>query len=127
MDASGKRALSEMDASSGTNIWDALKVGLAQALLFERRGFNTSLLLFTDGDPNQNPPMGLIPTVEKALTGMKQDFTIPTFGLGYSVDSHLMENTARLSYGVYGYSPPCTMVGTTFVNFVVSALAMVVQ
>jgi hypothetical protein len=108
-------------------MWDALRLGLDEAKGFSGRGFNTSLLLFTDGEPNQNPPMGIIPTLRDALSSTRQDFTISTFGFGYSIDSDLMENIARLGHGVYGYCPDCTMVGTIFINFIAASLSTLTQ
>jgi hypothetical protein len=131
MNAAGKRAaikvVEMMDPNGGTNIWDALRLGLEQGKSYQGRGFNTTLLLFTDGEPNQNPPMGIVPTLRDALAGIKQTFTISTFGFGYSIDSDLMESIARLGHGIYGYCPDCTMVGTIFINFLASALTTIVQ
>jgi hypothetical protein len=119
--------INNMQEKGMTNIWDALRLGLEQAKGFYGRGFNTSLLLFTDGEPNQNPPMGIIPTLTEALSDMQPDFTISTFSFGYSIDSDLMENIARLGHGIYGYCPDCTMVGTVFINFLASVLTTIVQ
>jgi Mg-chelatase subunit ChlD len=131
MNSEGKafanESINQMEASGGTNIWDALKVGCEQAKRFEGRGFNVSILLFSDGEPNENPPMGIVRTLRNALSATKQDFTISTFGFGYSIDSGLMENIARLGHGIYGYCPDCTMVGTIFINFLASALATIAQ
>jgi hypothetical protein len=119
--------INNMYEKGATNIWDALRLGLEQAKGFSGRGFNTSLLLFTDGEPNQNPPMGIIPTLTEALSNVQQDFIISTFSFGYSIDSDLMENIARLGHGIYGYCPDCTMVGTVFINFLASILTTIVQ
>jgi hypothetical protein len=131
MNSAGKRTaidvLETMNPNGGTNIWDALRLGLEEGKSYQGRGFNTVLLLFTDGEPNQNPPMGIIPTLRDALVGIKQTFTISTFGFGYSIDSDLMENIARLGHGIYGYCPDCTMVGTIFINFLAAALTTIVQ
>jgi Mg-chelatase subunit ChlD len=131
MNLSGKiranQAIDEMIAGGGTNIWDALTVGFEQAKTFEGRGFNTSLLLFSDGESNENPQMGVVRTLRRAMTGMNQDFTISTFGFGYSVDSALLENIARLGHGIYGYCPDCTMVGTIFINFLATILTTIIQ
>jgi Mg-chelatase subunit ChlD len=124
---SAKEAITAMRASGNTNIWDALRVGLGETKNFNGRGFNISLLLFTDGEPNQNPPLGIIPTLRTVLPQTKRDFTISTFGFGYSIDSELMENIARLGNGIYGYCPDCTMVGTIFINFLAATLTTIAQ
>jgi hypothetical protein len=79
--------------------------------------------------------MGIVPTLRNALSAIKQDFTISTFGFGfglgfgfgYSIDSGLIENIARLGHDVYRYCPDCTMVRTIFINFLTSALATIAQ
>jgi hypothetical protein len=121
------RVINAMNAQGRTNIWDALRLGLEQAKTFSGRGFNISLLLFTDGEPNQNPLMGIVPTLKEALSEMNQDFAISTFGFGYAINSGLMENIARLGHGVYGYCPDCTMLGTILINFLAAALTTIAQ
>ena len=74
--------------------------------------------LFTDGEPNINPPMGIVPSLKEVISGIPNvDFTISTFAFGYQVDSKLMEEISKIGNGIYGYCPDCTMVGTIFVNF----------
>jgi hypothetical protein len=119
--------INNMQDRGSTNIWDALRVAFGETKHFSGRGFNTSLLLFTDGEPNQNPPMGIIPTLTNVLVQTKQDFTISTFGFGYSIDSELMENIAPLGNGIYGYCPDCTMVGTIFINFLAATFTTIAQ
>ncbi|KAK8846497.1 hypothetical protein M9Y10_020520 [Tritrichomonas musculus] len=118
-----------------TNIWDALDKGIDQALkekiAIEKSGKedsdiqrNTSILLFTDGEPNINPPMGIIPTLEDKYTEFSSHFTISTFGFGYDIDSDLMKQIAEIGNGIYGYCPDVTMVGTVFINYLSSLISM---
>jgi hypothetical protein len=100
---------------------------LKQAGEFSGRKCNTSLLLFTDGEPNINPPMGIIPSLTEALSETKFDFSISTFGFGYHIDSKLMEGTARQGHGIYGYCPDCTLVGTIFINYLAASLTTIAQ
>jgi hypothetical protein len=83
--------------------------------------------LFTDGEPNQNPPMGIIPTLTEAMSSMKIDFSISTFGFGYQIDCDLMENIAKLGHGIYGYCPDCSMVGIIFINYLANSLTTICQ
>ena len=54
-------------------------------------GHNTCLMLFTVGEPNENPTMGIIPSLKEAISDTKNvNFSISTFALGYNVDSLLM-------------------------------------
>ena len=116
--------IQEMDADGCTNIWDALRLGILEAQKY--REYNTCLLLFTDGEPNVNPPMGIIPTLRESMSSIKDvNFTISTFAFGYDVDSELMEEIAQIGNGIYGYCPDCTMVGTIFTNFMANILTTV--
>ena len=87
-----------------TNIWDALRLGMIEAQKYNE--YNTCLMLFTDGEPNENPPMGIIPTFKEAISEIKKvNFTISTFAYGYDADSELMEEIAQIGNGIYGYCP----------------------
>ena len=78
---------------------------------------------FTDGEPNINPPLVIVPSLKEIISGMEDvNFTISTFAFGYNVDSVLMEEIAQVGNGIYGYCPDCTMVGTIFVNFMANIL-----
>ena len=107
MDERGKNIMfyvieSSMRASGKTNIWDALKLGMLEAQKYKE--CNTCLLLFTDGEPNVNPPKGIIPTLKESLSTIKDvNFTISTFAFGYKFDSKLMEEIAQIGNGIYGY------------------------
>ena len=116
--------IKKMHADGWTNIWDALRVGMIEAQKYKE--YNTCLLLFTDGEPNENPPMGIIPTLRESISDIKDvNFTISTFAFGYNVDSKLMEEIAQIGNGIYGYCPDCTMVGTIFTNFMANILTTV--
>ena len=116
--------IQKMHPDGCTNIWDALRIGMIEAQKFKE--YNTCLMLFTDGEPNENPPMGIIPTLREAISDIKDvNFTISTFAFGYNVDSKLMEEIAQIGNGVYGYCPDCTMVGTIFTNFMANILTTI--
>lgn len=118
--------------TGATDIWSALDMAIDEAVsqyqkrkIEEKSLVNTSLLLFTDGEPNRNPPMGIIPSLKDKLEDCEMTFTISTFGFGYSIDSYLMEEIARTCNGVYGYCPDATMVGSIFINYLSSLASMV--
>ena len=116
--------IKNMHADGCTNIWDALRLGILEAKKF--KNYNTCLMLFTDGEPNENPPMGIIPSLRETISDIKDvNFTISTFAFGYNVDSVLMEEISQIGNGVYGYCPDCTMVGTIFTNFMANILTTV--
>ena len=84
-----------MHPKGWTNIWDALRLGLIEAQKY--RNYNTSLILFTDGEPNRNPPKGIIPSLKETISDIKDiNFTISTFAFGYNVDSILMEEISKI-------------------------------
>ena len=110
-----------MKACGNTNIWDSLRLAIEVTKRF--KNYNTCLMLFTDGEPNINPPLGIVPSLKEIISGMEDvNFTISTFAFGYNVDSVLMEEIAQVGNGIYGYCPDCTMVGTIFVNFMANIL-----
>ena len=116
--------IKKMRPDGCTNIWDALRLGINEAQKYNE--YNTCLMLFTDGEPNENPPMGIIPTLKEAISDIKKvNFTFSTFAFGYNVDSKLMEEIPLIVNGVYGYCPDCTMVGTIFTSYMASILTTV--
>lgn len=117
--------IKQMNPSGTTNIWDALRLGINEAEKFSESVYSTYLLLFTDGEPNVNPPMGIVPSLKEKLSDIKMNFTLSTFAFGYSVDSELMEDIAKVGNGIYGYCPDCTMVGTIFINYMANILTTV--
>jgi len=51
-------ALEMLTDGGSTNLWDGLKTGLDQ--LKDTSGLNSSVMLFTDGMPNVEPPRGYL-------------------------------------------------------------------
>ena len=127
-DEQGKKEIftkiENMKASGSTNIWDALRLGILVSQRYNN--YSTCLMLFTDGEPNINPPMGIVPSLKEVISNIPNvDFTISTFAFGYQVDSKLMEEISKIGNGIYGYCPDCTMVGTIFVNFMSNILTTI--
>jgi len=126
--SSGKEAtihaIESMHPSGLTNIYGALCLGIERAQSLQGQSKNVSLMLFTDGEPNVNPPLGIIPSLQDTLSGTNMQYSISTFGFGYSLDSELLEAIANIGHGIYGYCPDCTIVGTTFINYVSSLLTI---
>jgi len=50
---------------------------------------------------------------------------IHVFGYGYELDTYLLSEIAEVGYGTYTYIPDCSMVGTSFVNFMANSLATI--
>ncbi|KAJ4462146.1 putative Protein arginine N-methyltransferase 6 [Paratrimastix pyriformis] len=62
-------AIDSLDASGATNIWDGIRVAMDISRMPLCAQKNVHTLLLTDGEPNENPPRGIIPTFRKALAG----------------------------------------------------------
>lgn len=121
--------IDELKPTNTTNIWDALKLSFDIASHPDHENKNISILLFTDGEPNVNPPRGIIPTMNRKLETINQsaetqnvNFTINTFGFGYQLDSLLLRNIANYGKGQFSFIPDASMVGTVFVNFISNVL-----
>ena len=119
---SANRLIDNLAPTSTTNIWEALRLGIEIAGNPENVGKNVSILLFTDGVPNNNPPRGIVKSLERLMDRTNINFTINSFGFGYELDSSLLRNISDMGNGSYSFIPDATMVGTIFVNFVANAL-----
>ncbi|KAG9046475.1 hypothetical protein FS837_004318 [Tulasnella sp. UAMH 9824] len=86
----------------------------------------SSIFLLTDGQPNVEPPRGHIPMLKLYLESQPKDktkFTINTFGFGYSLDSKLLNDIAKIGNGHFGFIADSGMVGTNFVHAVANTYA----
>lgn len=119
------QVLENIKTEGMTNIWDGLRVALLNVEKITDPNVNISVMLLTDGEPNQNPPRGIVPTLQSTIESRKinQSFTINTFGYGYSLDSKLLIDISECGSGSYGYIPDSSMVGTIFVNYLSNVLA----
>lgn len=119
--------LDMLEPMYSTNIWGALKTAVEEVMKSPVcKSTNNYILLFTDGEPNINPPEGIMPELRKKLKGIPvyhEHFTIHTFGYGYALDSRLLYDISVLGNGIYNYIPDSTMIGTTFVNFLSNSLS----
>ncbi len=116
-------ALGTLVPDGRTNIWDGLREALAIVAKPECAGKNVHMLLLTDGEPNENPPRGIVPTLQSFLNARPSNVTISTFGFGYEMDSTLLSDISKTGNGIYAYIPDASLVGTVFSNFISNALA----
>lgn len=127
MDALGKakaeKEISSLDPDGNTNLWDGLLTGLEVLRTSSGKGRLGSLLLLTDGQPNEIPPEGHIPALQKYIDKNGLSCSINTFGFGYSMDSELLKELATHGNGMYAFIPDSGFVGTTFVNATSNILA----
>lgn len=121
-------SIEALEADGQTNIWDALRSSISMVGANPAcRYMNTCILLFTDGEPNVNPPRGIMRSLNNLMKSVSRVFSIHTFGYGYQLDSELLLDIATAGFGAYNYIPDSTMVGTIFVNFVSNALSSAVK
>jgi Mg-chelatase subunit ChlD len=134
MDAAGRdlalEAVNSAVADGMTHLWSALREVTATAMTLQNDHPDSTIhvLLFTDGEPNDYPPGGILPGFVAELEGMpERRFTVSTFGFGCDINSHLLGEIARFGGGVYCYCPDSLAVGTTFNNFLAQAMLCAAQ
>lgn len=130
--------LKSLEADGMTNLWDGLFKGLEllkarfdptqptlNAGLAQR---NSTILLLTDGEPNIEPPRGILPMLKRYTDRPENKFQgiINTFGFGYSLHSHLLRDIAIQGNGMYAFIPDSGFVGTAFVNALANTLSTVI-
>lgn len=109
-----------------TNIWDGLRLAIDE--ISQLRGddlnANVQVYLLTDGEPTITTPRSLPETVENYLRvkSLQVPIVFNTFGYGYSLDSRLLYDVAKLGKGSFGYIPDSSMVGTVFINALSNSL-----
>lgn len=108
-----KDMISNLIAGGGTNIWDALRVSLE---LSKKVNSKVEILLFTDGESNENPPRGIIQTLKDYSDKSKTNVSIHTYGFGNNINSKLLYDISCQKNGMFGFIPDSTMIGTVFVN-----------
>lgn len=108
--------LQALHTEGSTNLWDGLLVGMDVLRAKSRDGRIPSVFLLTDGQPNVQPPRGHLQMLQRYKDEHQVNFTINSFGFGYNLDSHLLDELATEGGGAYAFIPEATFVGTVFVN-----------
>jgi uncharacterized protein YegL len=114
-------AINNLRTEGMTNIWDGLRCGIDEVCKSDKNVHRTVMLL-TDGQPNQNPPSGIMNTLKRYVERTECDVVIDTFGFGYNLDSTLLNEIAVYGNGNYAFIPDGTMVGTIFVDAISNTL-----
>jgi Mg-chelatase subunit ChlD len=119
--AAAMTALEKLAPYAATNLWGGLQTGM-DTLKGSKLG---SVLLFTDGVPNVEPPRGHLPMLKtyKDKNGGSYPGTINTFGFGYSLDSKLLNEIALEGGGQYAFIPDAAFVGTVFIHSIANLLS----
>jgi hypothetical protein len=130
MDAAGKQrameAMGRIGTSGGTNLWGGLSESMDMMNSTTYMNHNAGgVILLTDGEPNVNPPAGILPEYVKKLSAMNFQTPIHTFGYGYSLDSKLLATISKLTGGGFGHIPDYTMCNTIFINRMSNSFASI--
>jgi hypothetical protein len=105
-----------LTADGGTNIWDAIRVTI-ELVKASKCNEKVHILLFTDGESNDDPPRGIIPTLTDYLVqNSSVDISISTFGFSNNINSTLLFNISKLKNGIFNFIPDGSMIGTVFIN-----------
>lgn len=123
------KLIDDINVDGQTNIWDGLRLAIEEISQIKDMDINTNIVLLTDGEPNLNPPRGIVDTLSDTLasTQFTLPYTISTFGFGNSLDSQLLNSISYCGSGTYGYIPDSSMVGTIFVSWIANALSTYIQ
>ncbi|ORX44984.1 hypothetical protein BCR36DRAFT_585864 [Piromyces finnis] len=118
-------SINKMNLGGCTNIWRGIEEGINVSKSVTYKNYQKSLMVFTDGNSNINPPDGVYQTLKDTLKVCDDKFTISTFSFGNDVGPKLLIDIANLGNGIYGYCPDGTMVGTIFINYMASLLSTI--
>jgi hypothetical protein len=99
--------IDKMRPSGMTNLWAGVKKAIEMA-----GGTNTTVMVFTDGLPNQHPATGY----DIAYDGccMKGGGSIHTFGFGNNLSVDILFKMSQRYNGTFNYISDSSMIGTTF-------------
>jgi uncharacterized protein YegL len=100
----------------GTNIWKGIITALNMLNERENKNNNSTIMLFTDGCPNNSPAKGEIEELKIKYINEKLNTPIHTYGFGYNLQKGLLYGISKITNGVNYFIPDGTMVGTIFVN-----------
>jgi hypothetical protein len=105
-----------LTANGGTNIWEALRIAI-ELVKASKCGEKVHILLFTDGESNNDPPRGIVPTLTEYLDqNSSLNISISTFGFSNNINSSLLFNISKLKNGIFNFIPDGSMIGTVFIN-----------
>ncbi len=120
----GIDAIDIMIAGGGTALWDGLKCGLDTVKFGKRQNATVSVILLTDGLPSPACPRGELTELQEYLltNEMSEDpAPVHTFGIGYDLNSQLLESLSQETGGSFNFIPDGGMVGTVVINALANA------
>ena len=129
--AAALQAVDSLTPDGATNIWDGLQTGLDELRTGADPtavGRKSSVLLLTDGVPNEVPEGGHNAALQGYIAAHPGfGFQLNTFGFGYTLDSALLLELATLGGGSYAFIPDAKILGTVFINSLANAVATFAQ
>ena len=131
MDRNGKKIaqkiLYDMSANGGTNLWSGLET-IMNKFNNNNNNFNENkfFIVLTDGEPNINPPRGILNEFRDKLDGQLIG-NMHTLGYGYGLDSDLLLRLASLGDGGFMHIPDYSMCNTVFINLLANCLSTCIQ
>ncbi|KAJ1534181.1 hypothetical protein HK096_004183 [Nowakowskiella sp. JEL0078] len=110
-----------LEPENSTNLWGGLYLGLETFRKVYGESGNVdarigSVFLLTDGMPNITPPRGHLTMLKEYKDNFNDMPIINTFGFGYSLDSNLLYDLAKIGEGQYSFIPDSSFVGTVFIH-----------
>ncbi|ORX87749.1 hypothetical protein BCR32DRAFT_324277 [Anaeromyces robustus] len=118
-------SINEMIPLDMTNMWDGIRMAIDTSSSIPYENYQKSIMVFTDGESNSDPPKGVYETLKETLQSCDDKFTISTFSFGNDIRPKLLIDIANLCNGIYGYCPDGTMVGTIFINYMSNLLSTI--
>ena len=77
-------------------IWSGIKLAIDTFESFPYNNYQKSIMVFTDGESNCDPPEGILPTLKSTLkTCKKINFTISTFSFGNEINPDLLVDISK--------------------------------
>lgn len=117
-------SLKKNNPTGGTNIHIGIKTALHILDSREDKSREATILLFTDGQPNERPPLGELAEFKRYVQkneGMSP--TLHTFGFGNNLMSDLLYDLSVAGKGSYNFIPDSSFLGTIFVNALANIFA----
>lgn len=116
-----KNKINNLSTEGCTNLWSGILAGLTQFYNIEKMDNRVSaMLLMTDGVPSSHllPTRGIKESLLNQLKKMQEEIipTIYTFGFGYSLDTELLVDIAKIGNGNFSFIPDSGFVGTIIVH-----------
>jgi hypothetical protein len=100
-----------------TNLYSGIKQALSILDTRTDTSREATILLFTDGQPNERPPLGEIVEFERYIQQKEgKTPTLHTFGFGNDIIPDLLYKLSVIGNGSYNFIPDSSFLGTVFVN-----------